>query len=378
MLKNLFLVIILLFGVIFFACSSGGGSDPVVEDNPTDNPVDDTIPAVSSKPESLPTFNSVSLYSATSPFNQKIATNPEIDPNSAILVQSLIDSEYFILQVKEFASPVYFADADTPRKDVELFCGPEWGLGISTMKNVPIPDWAEPSDDSGGSDLTVIGCGGGADQDNHMVILNLADRCEYTFWQARTSQGQWQSSWASGISMDSTGIFPNGMSTRGSGFSFTGGVIWPDELAQGRIDHVLAMAYPYTKAGGPVAPATDSDGITVSNTAIPEGAIIQLDPAFDLTPLSLTSYEMVIAKAMQEYGMLIVDTNGDSGISFYAIDPRSVVNNPYESLLPDDSYVVLENFDLATLPLRVLKLPPQDVDWEESLMPVNNACATIE
>ncbi|MBF0265260.1 MAG: hypothetical protein HQL46_08305 [Gammaproteobacteria bacterium] len=338
----------------------------------------DTIVNTEKKPESLPTFDNISLYSTDSPFNKKIDENPEIDPDSSIKIQSLVESDYFLIQTKEYSSPVYFANNKTPKYDVYLPCGNEWELGVTTLKNLPIPDWAAPSDDSGGLTETVYGCGEGAEQDNHMVILDLENRCEYDLWQARVNNGIWEASWANGISMESTGVYPYGISSRGSGFSFLGGVIWPDELALGKINHVLAIAYPYTKAGGPVAPATDSDGISVSEMAIPEGAIIQLDPSFNLASLNLTTYELAIAKAMQEYGMIVVDTNGDSGISFYAIDPVSAVNNPYESTLPDGSYVLLDNLDVKVLPLRVLKLPQQNSSWEEGLKIVDTGCNPFE
>lgn len=74
------------------------------------------------------------------------------------------------------------------------------------------------------------------------VVVDLDARCEYDLWQARRSDGGWEASWAGGISMDGDGAYPHGMSTRGSGLASLGGVIWPDELQSGRIEHALAFS----------------------------------------------------------------------------------------------------------------------------------------
>lgn len=55
------------------------------------------------------------------------------------------------------------------------------------MKDVPIPDWAEPGFDGG---HLPTGCGEDSDQDNHMIILDLSTRCEYDLWQARKTNKQ--------------------------------------------------------------------------------------------------------------------------------------------------------------------------------------------
>lgn len=208
-----------------------------------------------------------------------------------------------------------------------------------------------------------------------MVVLDLVNRCEIGFWQARKENGSWVASWANGNSMGGTGIFPFGLSGRGSGFSYLSGVIWPDELREGRIRHKLSFSYKFTKASGPVAPATDSDGVTEANYALPEGAVLQLDPNLDLDTLGLTAYEKTIARAMQEYGLILLDTGG-TGLGLYAVDPRSVAGGDmYTGILPDQPYLPL------TIPLekmRVLKLPEQRTDWRVNLRLEQNACAQFE
>ncbi|MCF6148081.1 MAG: hypothetical protein E3K37_05425 [Candidatus Kuenenia sp.] len=329
------------------------------------------ISVYAQKPASLPDFSGLSLYSSDSPLNQPIEEDAEIDPKSSKYIKKFKKAAPFVILLKQYTSPVYIAGSSTTRYDVEIPCGIYWEMGVSKLLNVPIPDWAEPSNDTDGV-IPPRGCGEDSDQDNHMVVLDLDTRCEYDFWQMRSENGKWVASWANAISMDSTGIYPAGLSTRGSGFAFLGGLIWPDELKKGEINHALVFAYPYTKRGGPVEPATDSDGEVKGKKALPEGARLRLDPSLDLDSLGLTPAEKTIAKALQKYGMYLVDNGGESGISIYAVDSRSVLTNPYEGLLPDEDYPELSGIPLDKF--QVLKLPKQDKNWREKLAIVDTGC----
>jgi hypothetical protein len=367
------ILLLLSFALVIPGCDSGsyGGEEPDSGDGDTPPTGENTPPP----PASLPTFASVSLFSDDGPFNQPLPSTPEIDPNSATLAGSLLRAGALVVSVRQYSTPVFFADATTPRHDVSLECGGPWELGVTTMVGVPIPDHARPAFDADGADNPPRGCGEDSDQDNFMVVLDTGSRCEYDLWQARKSDGVWAASWGNRISIDQSGVYPNGLSARGSGFAFLGGVIWPDELASGRIEHALAFSYPFTKSGGPVAPATESDGESNDGDALPEGARLQLNPNLDLTSLNLTVYELVIARAMQEFGLLLVDNGGDTGIGLYAIDPKSVSGNLYDDILPDQDIVGLPNIPLDQF--RVLKLGPQNRDFQSDLRVVEDACAVM-
>jgi len=353
------------------AAATGGKPTP----KPTPSP--SSTPTQNGKPEELV---HVSLYSETNPFSQKIESNPEIDPDSDAMVEGIVSQAAvsFVIAQKQWTVPVFYADENTPRYDVTLKCGKEWEIGVTTLKNVPIPNWAEPSDDNHAGEINPDGCGGSDDStdegDFAMTVIDTSTRCEYDFWQAKKTKGKWAASWANSISIDSDGVFEKGLSCRGSGFALLNGLIWPDELKAGRIEHAIAFAYDLTRAGGPVSPATDSDGTSKGSNTMPEGARVQLDPTLDLDSLGLTDYEKTIAKALQEYGMILVDDGG--GMAFYVVHPLSAKNNPYEGILPDTDYVSLENIPADKF--RVLKLPEQDSDWQDTLGLVENACADFE
>jgi len=248
---------------------------------------------------------------------------------------------------------------------------------VDYLKDVPIPDFAEPANDVDGANNPIpFGlCGDAADQDNQMIILNLETRCEYDFFQARFEDGRWVASWANSISLDGNGIYEQGFSSRGSGFTTLAGLIWPDELQQGEITHALGFSYPGVADGGPVPPATESDGLSTGQWALPEGARLQLDPNLDLDALSLTPYAKTIAKALQEYGMILFD-DGSSGVGVEAIDPKSTTENPYQGFLPDVDFPELNDIPLDRL--QLLKLPPQDPNADETGTLVSSGCGSFE
>ena len=230
-----------IIGLNFKKASTPGGKP-----TPKPTPTPTATPSSNGKPEDLV---HIPLYSSANPFAKKIESNPEIDPNSDAMVEGIVSqaSVGFVIAQKQWTVPVFYADENTPRYDVTLKCGKEWEIGVTQLKNVPIPDWAEPSDDNHEGEINPDGCGGsdnGPDEgDFAMAVIDTSTHCEYDFWQAKKTKGKWAASWANSISVDSDGVFEKGISCRGSGFALLNGVIWPDELKAGRIDHALAFSY---------------------------------------------------------------------------------------------------------------------------------------
>jgi len=87
-------------------------------------------------------------------------------------------------------------------------------------------------------------------------------------------------------------------------------VIRPEEIAQGHIDHALAITIPYTRQGFVACPATSGDGHNADPAALPIGARVQLDRSVDVSGLALPAWQKVIAIALQQYGAYVVDTGG--------------------------------------------------------------------
>ena len=306
---------------------------------------------LSEKPDTL---KYIELFKNSSVFYDSIPKNAIVDPHSPTMVKSLVDqaNQAFLISVKEWTVPVYFADDNTNKYTVSYTAN--W-RPMDKMKNVPIPDYAEPDPEG----------------DGHMVVIDESMGCIYDFWEMKYRNGKWKAGWGNALPLDGDGIFPNGFSARGSGFELLQGLIWPQELEAGEINHALIFSYDHTKAGGPVSPATESDGTTTDNWAIPEGALVQLDPALDLSSLGLNSYEMIIAKALQNYGMYCADDGG--GLSLYAVNPISVKTNPYENIWGNETYIYLDKIPVDKF--RVLSLTPQTTP---DVKIVDNSCAIFE
>ena len=134
----------------------------------------------------------------------------------------------------------------------------------------------------------------------------------------------------SGFSADSGALFdlrtgalrPDGWtSATASGLPILAGLARYDEaVEQGEIRHALAFT-----AGASahffVHPATHSSGTSGSSSAPPLGLRVRLRKGYDLSGLHGTS--LVIARALQRYGMFLIDNANDS---FWALagaqDPR--------------------------------------------------------
>lgn len=289
----------------------------------------------------------VKIYSSACPFNQKISKNPLIDPNSDKMIQSLIDSRKdkgFLIALKKWTTPVYFADRKTKIYDVRLTA--DWAPATHILL-VPIPSYALAD----------------PEEDGHMTIIDKSNGWEYDFWQAKKVGDEWTATWGNGLSANGDGLYKGGLSARGSGFALLAGVIWPHELRQGRIRHALLFSYDYVKAGGPTPPATESDGTSTHSGAIPYGARIQLHPRLDLRKFKLTRYELIVARCLQEYGMILGDSGG--GVQLYAVNPISSRENSYKGYLPDKDFIYLPNIPFQYF--RVLKLSPQVKDPDKNL-----------
>ena len=304
---------------------------------------------VALKPSNVPLYKN--LFPA-SPFYDTINTNAEIDENSNLMVKRLeeeVSEQGFMIALKRFTVPVYYCNDTTPRYNVSLLAS--WAPA-RVIYDVPIPDYAEPDPGS----------------DGHLVIIDTINKCEYDFWQARKIYNRWFASWGNAIELDGDGIFKYGLSARGSGFALTQGVIFPEELEQGEIKHALIFSYGSPRAGGPVPPASESDGFSDKIYDLPEGALVRLDPKLNLDSLNLTPYEKIIAKALQKYGMYCADAGG--GLQLYAVNPICVSQFPYKNTLPDEDYIYLKNIPVSKL--QVIKLKPA---FEAEYKLIENSCA---
>lgn len=252
-------------------------------------------------------------------WNQPIAEHPVIDSNSAKWIKMLEmepTGEHFGTVYKKWTIPVYEADANTPYVQVNLhpLDPAEKKVWISVddhsyfghgpnFNPVPIPMGARP-------DL---------EDDAHFCVVDWNRKLAWDMWGLRKLEDEsWESKTGMCYRLDGNGVF-NGYElgyvdnesvhfhgpSRAAGVPAAAGLIRYDEVMAGKIEHKLSCATRFAAAQTFVYPASWTDGYV--NGGIPEGAVIQLDPSLDLSRFVLTPEEIIIAKALQEYGMVVVD-----------------------------------------------------------------------
>jgi hypothetical protein len=242
-------------------------------------------------------------YASTSFINQAIGPNPPIDPNSTAMVSRAIlayVSGANLNKSDTWAYPIAYSSEGTESYLVECLL---YGCG-EYVGPFPIPRYAAPSQGS----------------DGHVTVVDPLTNDELDMWQASYDDGTdtWSASSRYQTGYDGWGALCSEGQHCGSavaaGFAEFAGVLRPEEVAQGHIDHALVFVTPYTRSGFIACPATHTDGVYNDTAAIPEGARIQLDPSFDVDAQSWPSWKKTIARALQTYGAYLADTGGSLSI----------------------------------------------------------------
>ena len=305
------------------------------------------------------------FFSNSSFWNQALPANPEIDPRNAEFVQWLASDPTppFGINLRTFTIPVYAVDEKTPRYNIQKHTLTEreratwksqretFGHGPGFGRDVPIPPEAVPDPEN----------------DAHFAVVDWKTGWAWDMWRFSVRKdGTYESNTGMKYRIDGDGLFHtkdfsvvNGESihfhgpSRAAGVPAIAGLIMYDEIKAGEIRHKLACAISRVALQEFVFPAAWTDGGTPGG--IPEGAVIQLDPKLDLTKFNLLPGEIVVAKALQKYGAVLVDSAG--GNTLYAEGLWGHKGRSWDGILRDHK----EGGGFKTIPVqhyRVLKLPP--------------------
>ncbi len=148
--------------------------------------------------------------------------------------------------------------------------------------------------------------------DTHMIVVQSGS-CElYEFYKPVKGASGWTA--YSGVRWDMTKdeMLPEGTaSTTAAGTPLLPDIVRYDEVAGGRIDHALGFVASIAIVAkyAHVAPASDNEGICASPSdtyAFPYGGRLRLRSSYD-TSKWMGSQAKVVAKALQEYGMILTD-----------------------------------------------------------------------
>jgi len=250
-------------------------------------------------------------------WNQPIPLGAKIDPRTPRWIKLLETEpghENFLINCEQWTIPVYEVDASTPLTKVGLRAlSPADKVHWHTDRNffghgkgfdmVPIPKTASPDPQS----------------DSHMALVDWGSNLVWDMWNlTRNPDGTLTSSTGMVYSAKGSGVFStddigvrDGESlhfhgpSRAAGVPAVAGLIMFDEVMNGEIRHKIAAASRFCAYKEFVFPAAWTDGFVEGG--IPEGSLIQLDPALDLSRFPLTPEERIVCVALQRYGMVLVD-----------------------------------------------------------------------
>lgn len=301
-------------------------------------------------------------FSDASPWNTLIPANPELEATSATLVADFASSSPYgsrlDVNLAQYSIPLYWADASTPTYTVHANVGGSgWSgsNGTNTTGSMPIPSGAAPDPAA----------------DHHLLVVNRETRTEWGCWSVTgSSTTGWSAGLCATADLSGTGVrppitcAPSGAGctaaspwylaegARACGFPLIAGLIRPEEVAAGRIEHALVVAYPHIRAGWFTPPASTGQARmgtnAISTRGIPCGGRIQFDPSVDVTTLGLSATGQIIVRALQEYGAYVGDYSGS--ISLYADNSPSALA-AWQGVLTTS---VLSGLDLSRF--RVIKL----------------------
>jgi hypothetical protein len=262
-------------------------------------------------------------FAADSPWRTAIEASPALDPNSATMIAALEmalgAAPFLTVSVTEYTAPIHVIDSTKSRKvtvtsspgSMPLSLDPD-GDGVATGIPIPREVWADPQEDA------------------HVVIVDPDLRTAWEFWHFARSGAGYTAGMAGLWDLDGPGYnddlrvqywWRNGATAART--PYIGGLIRYEEAAAGDIRHALNVIVPavVVRQGEfhwPVASSTDGTG--GGAFTIPEGARIQLNPAFDLDglygipPRPLNDAARSIARVLQVYGAYVVDRGAGFGL----------------------------------------------------------------
>jgi len=252
-------------------------------------------------------------FPATDPFNAPIVANPVLHANNSVW-QSKFESMFSSMDTSTlYGWPLYIASSSDP----EVTCH-----GSYQNATFHLPPGATPSGDSDGHLLIVEPVGVSP---THPTVVCETEIYVCTVSGTTVTPGDCATPCQFNVSTtngnDNTNIASSSPgSARGCGICCLAGLVLEAEFLAGEIPHALCATCSWTASGGEgvgwMYPAIISDGKT--SGGIPEGARIQLDPAYDIS--GLTASEQIIAKALQVYGFYVTDSTdpGENAVVFEA------------------------------------------------------------
>jgi hypothetical protein len=281
---------ILIFGLLFFLHSCGGGSSPDQGGNAISDFDQEGFKTYSYSERAFPDDNV---------WNQDISREAA-DPNSDLYISSLGKSGTLhadfgtVWAGSKLGMPVNLVNASQPKVPIS-FAYQEW----SDHGPYPIPANAQ------------IQHGQNSTGDRHLIVLDVDNGLLYEVYRAfPDGNGGWRGDSGAIFDLKTNKQRPdNFTSADAAGLPIFPGLVRYDEVViQGEIRHALRMTANRTRKAY-VFPATHQASSLTDPSLPPMGARLRLKASYDISKYSKNV--QVILKALKKYGMFIAD-NGVS------------------------------------------------------------------
>jgi hypothetical protein len=227
-------------------------------------------------------------FDAGSPWNSGVGAAARYEdagaPRTATLIRDDIDAW---VNAEQYSHPVYRASASDPLATVRSRNG-------QPDVQYRIPDGARPA----------------AGSDKNLHVVDPTGRWVDESWWTEGRNPSWTSGFHLTVDLWGGGF---GHGVRASGASALGGLIRQWDIDQGAIRHALALAITGGQLRrGPVWPANREDGDAAGSYrgAVPMGTFAAIPRSVDVGRLGLSPVGVMLAKAMQDYGVFVVDRSG--------------------------------------------------------------------
>jgi hypothetical protein len=302
-----------------------------------------------------PTAASAQWFAPSSFWNTPLSSQAQLDARSDTWVQHLagkVNTYGPWINTSQYSVPIYTVPDTQPTTRVWIDnYAPTYQRDFQA---VPIPANAQPA----------------AGTDHHLVISQPSTNTMWEFWNAyKALDGSWHAGSGAKIPNVSSSdglvsgvvaaLFPAPYGATATALPLVGGLITPAELSAGQINHVVALAIPHPLQQWWWSwPAQRSDGDSQDACDVPEGTRFRLPASLDISSLHLSPTATTIARAVQEYGMVVRDRA--AAVTFYAQDPINMLSNPYPALFGNQNAAqALAGFPWASL--QALQSQPNQV-----------------
>jgi hypothetical protein len=243
-------------------------------------------------------------YSDTSPFNLAMGPGAPVAHDSSRTVRAAVgggDAAYIVAgdPKRPDGIAVYYSKVTDPV--YRLHCTEDWGTCPIEGMRIHVPEGAQPA--------------GGYGTDAHMTIVDQWSGWEYDLWAVTSiprSGGTLRMGFGGRTRIDGSGLDSYAVAAR---FGSLGGLIRPQEMVAGHINHALQMFVPCTE--GFVYPA-DHPGLDCSDAGMPSASAPAMGARFRLATSVASirrhhypTWKRAILVALHRYGAYVADTSGD-------------------------------------------------------------------